>query len=180
MHTVKQNALCILGTVIMIVASCFQAHAQNAKTTIRTCLPTATLDQLPNAFDEALSGPGDKDRSCLRQLLLPDMRIELTVRVSDGVLAPHSVTIDDWINAVRTRGDDSLYEREVKVDTESYGRIAHLWCTYELRPTPNGKATHRGIVSVEAVFDGKNWKLAEVSWQPERPDEKPIPAKYLP
>jgi hypothetical protein len=104
----------------------------------------------------------------------------LTVRIAEGVLAPHSFTIDDWINAVSKRGQDSLYEREVKVEIETFGQIAHLWCTYELRPTPDGKATHRGIVSVEAVLDGENWKIAEVSWQPERPDEKPIPAKYLP
>jgi len=178
MHTFKNATLGVLS-VIMGMALSLEASAQGVKATIPTCLPSATLEQLPQAFDAALSGPGDKDRTCLRQLLMPDMRIVLMVRVAEGVLAPHSVTVNEWINAVSKRGEESLYEHEVRVHTETFGRIAHLWCTYELRPTPDGRATSRGIVSVEAVFDGKNWKLAEVSWQPERSDE-PIPAEYLP
>jgi len=61
---------------------------------------------------------------------------------------------------------------------EVYGHIAHLWSTYEVRPTPDGKPEIRGINSIQAVFDGNNWKIMQVLWQAETPDE-PIPAKYL-
>jgi hypothetical protein len=61
---------------------------------------------------------------------------------------------------------------------EVYGHIAHLWSTYEVRPNPDGKPEIRGINSIQAVFDGNNWKIMQVLWQAETPDE-PIPAKYL-
>jgi hypothetical protein len=179
MHTFKQTTFSLLATTFMMAALSFEVSAQDTKAAAQACLSTSTLDQLPQAFDDVISGPGDKDRTCLRQLLLPDMRLILMTRVSEGVLAPHSLSVDDWIKTVSKRGNEPLYEREVKVRTESFGRIAHLWCTYELRSTPDGKATSRGIVSIQAILDGKNWRLVEVLWQPERPTE-PIPAKYLP
>ncbi len=127
--------------------------------------------------------------------MMPDARIVLLVRVTQSVfapqsigmatwsdnvvLAPRSVGMQDWINDVVNKLGPS-YVRIVKVDTEAYAGIAHLWCTYELRDTPDGKVTSRGVVSIQVVLDGKIWKIAEVSWQPQRPDGPSIPSKYLP
>jgi len=182
MHALKCSALALLGLTVMVMSPLVKGNAQSVNASTQACLPTATLEQFPAAFDAAISGPGNKDRTCLRQLLMPDARIVLTVRVAEGVLAPHSIGVEDWITAVSKRGADSLFEREVKVSSDTFDRIAHLWCTYELRGTPDGKATSRGLVSIEVVFDAqtKSWKIAEVSWQPERPDGQKIPAKYLP
>jgi hypothetical protein len=32
------------------------------------CPPSTTLDELKKGLDEAVSGPGDKDRACLREI----------------------------------------------------------------------------------------------------------------
>lgn len=130
-------------------------------------------------MDEAVSGPADKDRTCLRQLLLPEARLIPVAVAADGSATPHILTVDGWIEAVRKRGHDEFYERQIKIKAETYGHIAHLWSTYEIRPTPDGKATVRGINSIQAVFDGKQWHILQVFWQAESPAQ-PLPEKYLP
>jgi len=143
------------------------------------CAEATTLDDLIKALDDAVSGPADKDRSCMRELLLPEARLSPIGKLPDGMYAPHILTLDGWIEAVRKRGHDVLTEHQVKVKVETYGHLAHLWSTYELRLQPDGPPTVRGINSIQAVFDGKRWRVSEILWQAETPD-LPIPEKYLP
>jgi uncharacterized protein YycO len=89
------------------------------------------------------------------------------------------VLTDDWITRVAKRGNDAFYEHQVKYSVDHYGHIAHLWNTSEIRETPDGKATVRGINRMQAVFDGSKGKLVEILWQAETPEET-IPSKYLP
>ncbi len=147
--------------------------------TSASCPAMTTLPDLVKAVDDAVSGAGNKDRSCMRQLFMPDARLIPVAKGQDGKWVPHSLTIDDWIARVAKRGDQVFYERQVKYSVEQYGHIAHLWSTYEIRDTPDGKATVRGINSMQAVYDGAQWKLIEILWQAETPDE-PLPAKFLP
>jgi hypothetical protein len=175
----RLNVVLALAAAILASALSLEANAQDLKATVPACLPSATLDQFSKAFDDALSGPGDKDRTCLHQLLLPDARLVMMVRVAEGILAPHSLTVAEFINAVSERGSMPFFGRQIKSRTESYGHIAHIWSTYEITTGPKGAATSRGITSAQIIFDGKNWRIAEVLWQPERP-ENPVPAHYLP
>lgn len=100
-------------------------------------------------------------------------------RTEDGSFAPRMLTLDDWIDAVAKRGGEAFYEVQVKVKSEQYGHFAHLWSTYEIRPTPNGKATVTGINSMQAVFDGTRWRVLSVLWEPDT-TAGPVPEKYLP
>ena len=144
-----------------------------------SCPSTATLPDLIKAIDDAVSGPGNKDRTCLRQVLTPDARLIPVGKGKDGQWSPHILTVDDWITRVAKRGNDAFFEHQVKYTVDQYGHIAHLWSTYEIRETPDGKATMRGINSIQAVFNGSEWKINEILWQAETPDET-IPSKYLP
>jgi hypothetical protein len=165
---------------ILLAALAFAAPALFAQTTPPVaCPPTANLDQLIMAIDEAVSGPADKDRTCFRDVLLPDARLIPVSKQPDGTIAPHILTVDGWIDAVRKRGSGVFYERQVKVKSETYGPIAHLWSTYEVRPTPDGKAEVRGINSIQAVFDGQRWRVIEITWHAETPSD-PVPAQYMP
>jgi hypothetical protein len=147
--------------------------------TTPSCPTTATLPDLIKAVDDAVSGPGNKDRTCMKQLFLPDARLIPLAKGQDGIWAPHVLTVDDWITRVAKRGGDAFYERQIKYTSEVYGHMAHLWSTYEIRETPDGKATARGINSMQAFYDGSEWKLAEILWQAESPEE-PLPAKFQP
>ena len=91
---------------------------------------------------------------------------------------PRVLTVDDWINAVARRGTESFTEKQLKVQTETYGHLAHLWSTYETL-SADGKMMDRGINSIQAIFDGKQWKILQIAWQAESPTEK-VPEKYLP
>jgi hypothetical protein len=102
------------------------------------CPATTTLDELIQALDDAVSGFADKDRTCLRELLTPEATMSPLTKKPDGSYAPHTLTVDGWIDAVKKRGHSEFYERQVKVSSEVYGHIAHLWSTYEIRPTPEG------------------------------------------
>lgn len=166
-----RNSFLVLACVL------FSASLARAQTT--PCPSTKTLDDLIKALDDAVSGPGDKDRTCLRQLLLPEARLIPVGKGKDGVVAPHILTVDDWITRVAARGHDAFYEHQIKYSSDVYGHIAHLWSAYEIRPTPDGKAEIRGINSIQAAFNGTEWKVVEILWQAETADEQ-IPQKYLP
>lgn len=111
----------------------------------------------------------------MRQLILPEARL-IPVSATGTMRV---LTVEDWIAAVGKRGDGVFYEVQIKSPSESYGRIAQLWSTYEIRPTPDGKPEARGINSIQAVYDGQNWKVLEIVWQAETPQTL-IPEKYLP
>jgi hypothetical protein len=143
------------------------------------CVDTKTLDDLTKAIDAAISGPADKDRTCLRQLFYLDSRLVPVGKSREGTYAPHVLTIDGWIEAMQKRGKTPFYERQVKVKTETFGHIAQLWSTYEIRSEPEGKAVQRGINNIQAVFDGTRWRVTQIVWQTESPTEH-IPETYLP
>jgi hypothetical protein len=144
-----------------------------------TCPSQATLDELIKAIDDAIDGPANKDRTCFRALFAPDARLAPLGKSPDGSYAPHLLTVDGWIEAVAKRGNAILKEHQVKVKTETWGHLAHLWSTYELNVDPAGSPTIRGINSIQAFYDGKQWKVLEILWEAESADEK-VPEKYLP
>ncbi|HTW80821.1 MAG TPA: hypothetical protein VME23_14845 [Terracidiphilus sp.] len=165
---------------ILLAALTVIAPALRAQTAPpATCPPTVTLDQLITAIDDAVSGPADKDRTCLRDVMLPEARLIPVSKHPDGTIAPRILSLNEYIDAVRERGSEVFYERQIKVKSETYGPIAHLWSTYEVRPTPDGKAEMRGINSIQAVFDGQRWRVIEIAWHAETPAD-PVPAQYLP
>lgn len=169
----------LLGFALAVPRLHAQTAANGAAAPETACPATATLDQLIKAIDDAVSGPADKDRACFRDLMLPDARLMPLVKQADGTVAPRILSVDGWIDAVRKRGSAVFYERQVKVTTETYGHLAHLWSTYETRATPDGPAEVRGINRIQAAFDGKRWRVISILWQAETPEEK-VPATYLP
>ncbi len=169
--------LAVLGLASTLVAQT-PAPAPTPVSVPVVCRPTPTLDELIKALDEAVSGPVDKDRTCIRALLMPNATMNPLAKNADGNYAPHPLTIDGWIDRVKARGG-IIYEHQVKVTTETYGHIAHLWSTYELRTAADGPIQIRGINSIQAVNDGTRWRVFEIMWQAETADEK-VPARYLP
>jgi hypothetical protein len=178
-----RRTLFVLALTAVLFAPALSAQESNA-TAVPACPSTATLDQLIAAIDAAISGPADKDRICFRQLFAPDARL-IPIRIApDGKATPRVLTVDGWIDAVRARDHQVFYERQIKVRTETWAHLAHLWSTYETRTSPNGKppdgkVLDRGINSIQAVFDGTRWKVIEILWQAETPAD-PVSEKYLP
>ena len=118
-------------------------------------------------------------RTCMRELFLPGARMTPIRKEQDGSFAPRMLTVDDWIKAVRSHGGAPFYEHQVKVKSETYGHFAHLWSTYEILPTPDGKPEVIGINSIQAVFDGSRWRVLNVLWESDA-TAGPVPKEYLP
>jgi hypothetical protein len=163
----RTAVLFALMVALVVTGAHAQAGPAASVPTPTACPPVTTLDELIKALDDAVSGPGNKDRACLRELLLPDARLTPVSKTADGKLAPHHLTVDDWINAVARRGAEPFYERQVKVTTHQYGHIAQLWSEYEICPTPEGAATIRGVNSIQAFYDGSQWKVVAILWEAE-------------
>jgi hypothetical protein len=174
----KRSLLTIVAGCTLLSASLGALNA-NAVSKITKCPTTTTLPDLTKALDEDVSGPANRDRPCLRELMMPDAHMTPMLKTKEGSFAPHSMTLAEWSEAVAKRGSAPFYERQVKVTAQIYGHIAHLWSTYEIRDTPDGKAKVRGINSIEAVKDGDHWRILNIQWEAETPEEK-IPAKDLP
>jgi hypothetical protein len=159
-----------LPILLALIALTTTLRAQTPTTT--PCPPATTLDQLIAALDDAVSGPAAKDRTCMKQLLLPNARL-----IPTGPNGPHVLTLDDWIAAVAKNGDAVVTEHQIKFQSETFGHIAHLWSTYTTALA--GKPLARGINSIQAVYDGQSWHVIEILWQTENATD-PIPAQYLP
>ena len=172
-------AVFALATAFFSPGTYAQSANGGSATQASTCPPTATLDQLVKALDSAVSGPADKDRTCFRDVMLPEARLMPLVKAADGTVAPRILTVDGWIEAVGKRGSQVFYEKQVNVRTETWGHMAHLWSTYETRTAPDAKPEARGINSIQTVFDGQRWRVISIVWQAETPGE-PVPQKYLP
>ena len=174
----------------LLFASSLQAQTPSAQTPAPvTCPATAPLDDLIKAIDSAVSGPASQDRTCFRALFLPDARL-IPIRIApDGTTTPRILTVDDWISMVAKRRGAVLSEHQIKVKAETWDHMAHLWSTYETRITPDGnpsngkvtegQTTDRGINSIQAIFDGKQWHIIQIIWQAQTPTN-PVPEKYLP
>lgn len=169
------------ASVLMLCSLSLPAYSQTAHPAqkITKCPTTTSLPDLTKALDEDVSGPANRDHACLRELMMPDARMTPMLKAKDGSFAPQSMTLDAWSAAVAKRGSTPFYERQVKVTAQIYGHIAHMWSTYEIREAPNGPAKIRGINSIEAVKDGNRWRILNIQWEAETPEEK-IPAKDLP
>ncbi len=147
------------------------------KAQAENCPATPTLDAMVHALDADISGPGNRDWTCMQQLFLPDARLVPLIVAKDGTAAPHPVTVDQYIDRARARGNQNIQETQLTYKYEVYGHVAQIFSTYEI--TLSGKLVGRGINSIQAAFDGRQWKILEIVWDKETP-QNPIPKKYLP
>src|SRR5262245_8927653 len=87
---------------------------------------------IPAAIDAAITGPADKDRGCMRAVLIPEARMTFVSLGADGAPTYALQTLDEWIARVKARGHVMLEETQLKVDIQHYSNIAHVWSSYAL------------------------------------------------
>jgi hypothetical protein len=119
----------------------------------------------------------------MRSLFIPGARFVPTAKnagEANPELAPHVLDIDGFISRCATHfANTGFYEKEIARRTEHFGRIAHVWSTYESRHNAEDpKPFMRGINSIQLFYDGVRWWIVSIYWQHESP-EHPVPDKYL-
>jgi hypothetical protein len=132
---------------------------------------------IPAAIDAAITGPADKDRACMKALLMPEARMVIVSLGADGAPSYTLLTLDDWIARTKARGHAMLEEKQLKFHVERYGNIAHLWSSYALHI--DGKQVARGINSIQAIKEAGSWRVMVIMAQAEVATA-PLPKEYLP
>lgn len=143
-----------------------------------------SIDAIIAATYDVISGPAGKKRDWNRErsLFYPGARIMPTATVpgrNDVKLEPQLLDVEKYIARVDPLLQQGFYEAEIARKTEQYGRIAHVWSTYESRyKEDDSEAFMRGINSFQLFNDGRRWWILSIYWQHESP-EHAIPDKYL-
>jgi hypothetical protein len=145
----------------------------------------ASIDALINAAYDVISGPAGQTRDWERErsLFFPGARLIPTATVpgrNDVDLAPLILDVDGYIERVEPIfAKAGFYETEIARRTEQFGRIAHVWSTYESRHSPEEREPFmRGINSIQLFNDGARWWIVNIFWQHESTTD-PLPDKYL-
>jgi hypothetical protein len=135
------------------------------------------------AYD-VISGPAEQKRDWNRErsLFYPGARIMPTANVpgrNDVDLEPQMLDVEKYIARAEPLLQQGFYETEIARRIEQFGRIAHVWSTYESRYDPSDPAPFmRGINSFQLFNDDKRWWILSIYWQHESA-EHAIPEKYL-
>ena len=145
----------------------------------------SSIDAIINAAYKVISGPAGKPRDWEREraLFFPGARCIPTATVpgrNDVGLAPLFLDVEGYIERVEPIfAKEGFYETEIARRTEEFGRIAHVWSTYESRHDPSDPAPFmRGINSFQLFNDGNRWWILSVYWQHESA-EHAIAQNYL-
>ncbi|MEY2526513.1 MAG: hypothetical protein QOE73_1284 [Verrucomicrobiota bacterium] len=144
-----------------------------------------SVDAIITAAYDVISGPAGKKRDWDRDraLFWPGARLMPTATVpgrNDVDLAPLVLDVEGYIERVEPIfAKSGFYEKEVARRVEQFGRIAHVWSTYESRHDPSeAEPFMRGINSIQLFNDGNRWWILSVYWQHESPAHA-IPEKYF-
>ena len=144
-----------------------------------------SIDAVIAATYDVISGPAGKKRDWERErsLFWSGARLIPTATVpgrNDVDLAPLMLDVDGYIERVEPIfAKSGFYEKEIARRVEQFGRIAHVWSTYESRHNPNdAEPFMRGINSIQLFDDGNRWWILSIYWQHES-SQHPLPEKYL-
>jgi hypothetical protein len=161
---------------VTILAAALIGHATAQEPDSGCTLPSEP-DGIPTLLDAAVTGPADKDRACMRALLIPEARITIVSLGADGAPSYKLLTLDDWIARTKSHGHILLEEKQLKFHTERYANIAHLWSTYAVYS--DGKQVARGINSIQALKETAGWRVTDIMYEAESATT-PLPKEYLP
>lgn len=139
----------------------------------------ATIDGIIAALYDVISGSKEDKRDWQRFVDLFDENAQL-IFLSDGNPSGFvSKTAEEYVEiAEASFVKAGFYEQEISRKTERFGRIAHVFSTYEGRRTLDSEPFLRGINSIQLAYNGKRWFIETVFWQAEN-DNLPLPKKYL-
>jgi hypothetical protein len=166
-----------------------QAQAQAQATPAPAAAPAAnpadvgSVDAILAALYGVISGDKGvaRDWPRMRSLFHPDARLIPTGKDASGKGVARPRTVDGYITASEPiLLGQGFHEVEIARKTERFGRIVHVWSTYEARHSlSDPKPLLRGINSIQLLDDGQRFWILNIAWSQETP-ETPIPAEYLP
>ncbi|HEY6889159.1 MAG TPA: hypothetical protein VI300_15305 [Solirubrobacter sp.] len=130
----------------------------------------AELARLSQAFFAAVSfqAGGRPGYDAIRELFIPD---GLLIRNTGD--APEVTTVDEFIapraELVASGALTEFYEGELEAANQTFGTVAHRWCSYEKRGVQNGTAfAATGAISTQFVLTPDGWRMSSMAWDDAR------------
>ena len=103
-----------------ILAGALAGRAMAAAPDAGCALPSEPKS-IPAAINAAITGPADKDRACMKALLIPEARMMFVSLGTDGAPTYTLQTLDEWIARVKARGHAMLEEKQLKFYSRNLG-----------------------------------------------------------
>jgi hypothetical protein len=102
-----------------------------------------------------------------------DLFIDAGLLIRNTGDAPEVTTVDEFIapraELVASGALTSFYEGELDAVNQTFGTVAHRWCSYEKRGVQNGTAFGgRGTISTQFVLTPEGWRMSSMAWDDER------------
>ena len=131
------------------------------------------------ALYEVISGPAEQPRDWarFRALCRPDARFVLATRTPDGASLTQAFDVESFVaEGTKQFAQRGLWERELVGRTERFGRVAHVFSSYESRlDRADAPVVARGVNSIQLVQDGNGpWRIAHLTWD-RATDAQPLP-----
>ncbi|HEY0104050.1 MAG TPA: hypothetical protein VGB60_11355 [Brevundimonas sp.] len=173
----------VLATAAPAVAQTPPSPAPGPTPNAAYAADVATMDAIIAALYDVISGDAGQDRDWdrMRHLFHPSAQLMPTSTNPQGLGVLTAITPQGYIDrAGPTLIRDGFHEREIARRVERFGRIAHVFSTYDARRAlTDAEPFVRGINSIQLFDDGARWWIVSVYWQPETPTVT-LPSAYLP
>jgi hypothetical protein len=182
MRTIGRFATAWSATVLLFASGPLAAQ-QHVSVPALAARPedVESLDGIIQAFYDVVSGPAGQPRQWGRDrtLYLPDIRFVETGADKAGKTVANVLTHQEFVD-VADPGmvRNGFFETEIHRVTRSFGNIAQVFSTYEMRARADGPVFGRGVNSLQVFWDGKRYWIASVTWDDER-EGNPIPSDLL-
>jgi len=138
-----------------------------------------STDSILAAVYSVISGPaGERDWNRFRSLFLPGATLTSAGKDREGNIHIRPRTIEQYVTGAGGYfAQHGFFESPVVSRVQTFGNIAHIFCSYESRNAVGEAPFARGINSFELAYDGKRWWIVGILWDEERPDN-PLPAEF--
>lgn len=166
--------------LLMSLLSASLLHSQENSVSDSDSADVSSIDNIIYAYYGITSGPaGERDWVRYRNLFQPEAQINARVFAQDGKLQYVSGTMEDFISQVDEYFTASgIFEEEIGRSMHLYRDVAHVFSAYETRLAANEKPYHRGVKSMQLVYDQDRWWIVNILYNNES-SKDPIPEELL-
>ena len=173
-------ALSLVALTVLSFSSVRGAGPAGPTAGSRSPEDAGSLDAVMKAFYESLTFPEGKGPDWVRYKNLFASSAVPCNRTTPGAELVTNLEgfLDNFGGRIQSGVIKAFYEGEISRTTETFGRLAQVFSTYEkgLNTADPAKFV-RGINSLQLTFRDGRWWIVSISWEDETPGN-PLPAKY--
>lgn len=168
---------------LTVICFAFSIHLVAQPTNNTAPSDLTSIDGIISTLYDVISGEKNEVRNwnLFKSLFHTDARLMSIGKNQQGETILSTMTPDEYIaRAGKYFTEMDFFEKEIHRTTNIFGRIAHLFSTYESYDSATSNTPfERGINSIQLFNDGERWWIVTIYWTNET-DDNPLPKEYLP